>query len=242
MVYFRDVNKTVWHYDGKELRIDKYVENAIQIYTIGFHNFILNADRKFNGENVTKIVKYLDKLLCLNSRNMILSMTKKGYIIVMKKVVDFWVNENILLVKFRRNKYRVYNYDNQQNNLVKISMNIIQEHNGKDVIGFLTDFTENRLTILYKLYEQQITLVKGNTYRSVHESSGILYINNVRYDTEFPVRYIRNSNDNIILFLENCSLYIVEFPYDIIKITDSLSYPLDHVFESNVKSARKIIN
>lgn len=234
MIYFRNEDHKVCCVERQSSEIINTFgyENAIQIFEINYKVRALNNDGTFIGaSDIIKAVRiasseilYLDKYGELHITVRFTWNHKK----VIGNVVDYWVNRNLLLVKRKKGQFRLYEF--KKNNLFRFYTKI--EKCRGDILGFR--LLSGGIRFLYKQFDQEIHFASRHVYV---DNLGRLCADGKEYDTPSPVKYLRESNGELLIFLEDGSLYNEDG-----KITDSLCFPLDHTVSSKAKSARKIQN
>jgi hypothetical protein len=219
MVYFRDVNQKVWwihlSYNFRMRRMD--LDDAIDYVYDANEKLILYKDGTFCGiPNVVKIGKLLTEIFCLDSNGILY----KGNSVSLVNVEDFWVWGNHLLIK--QDTYYLYGSDLP-----------IEAPKG-DILGF--KLTDLGIVYRYKYFDQQ---VRQGVEIGINKEGKLEGIN--VYVPPLSARFLRKQHGTSYVFLEDGSLYYIEYLSDkiVLKlITNEICYPLNYIRGTKTKSAR----
>lgn len=227
MVLFRDERQQVWEYTSsfkvKMKRCEKE-DNVVQ-YVGSYWRYSLLRDGTFcKIPNVIKIGKAGCDILCLDNSGIIYVIRDSGHFKLLENIKDFWVGGNEILVRQIDDIYKGYVVVDDE--LWKYRDPIVP----KVDIHFINNVNDH----VAKEFDQQV--------RFHHSSIGLDEMGNLEcphYDEireyfmqKGKVEFIRESDDDVIVFLKDGSAYVIRYYEKIYyyKILYPFCYPLDYFF------------
>lgn len=257
MVFFRDEKHRVWKYKNKrKYELCEEFNNAIQVVKMKGKYLKLSCDGEFcNISGVTKTGKTRKNLFCLDSNNIMYVYNGEIFIECMKNVKDFWTDMDIILIRHTGTPSDVYKgYICKRLYLWEHAEPIVQPeidvHNLDSYFKTIPKKFDQQ--VKYKILLDDGDAGHVNIYFGIDETGKL---KGISYDAESEmieeyfeqkasVKYIRECDKDIVVFLEDGSAYII---YDsnsrsgisFKKISHPSCYPLDVSPSSYTKSARK---